>query len=43
MNPESASSLLPWLIAALAVTLVAVGWLVLQLGRLGQRMDAQFA
>jgi hypothetical protein len=27
MNPESASSLLPWLIAALAVTLAAVaGW-----------------
>ena len=43
MNPESASSLLPWLLAALAVTLAAVVWLALQLGRLGRRVDEQFA
>ena len=43
MNPESASSLLPWLLAALAGTLAAVVWLALQLGRLGRRVDEQFA
>lgn len=43
MNPESASSLLPWLLAALAVTLAAVVWLALQLGRMGRRVDEQFA
>jgi len=43
MNPESSSSLLPWLLAALAVTLAAVVWLALQLGRLGRRVDEQFA
>ena len=43
MTPAAASSLLPWLLAALAGTLAAVVWLALQLGRLGRRVDEQFA
>ena len=43
MNPDSVPSLLPWLIAALAATLVVAVWLALQLGRLGRRLDGQLA
>ena len=45
MNPDAASapSLLPWLLAAFVFTLAAVVWLALLVGRLGRRLDGQFA
>ena len=46
MNPDASSvfsAILPWLVAALVLVFAALAWLVLQMGRLGQRVDSRFA
>lgn len=46
MNPDASSvvsAFLPWFVAALVLVFAALVWLVLHMGRLGQRVDSRFA